>query len=570
ATSLPDPDAEELRRVLYGPDSPCFVPDEHIVNNEWFFPTSVGEELWKLQGEVDRWLVQSPAAPAHATILVDRAVPSTPRVFKRGNPLTKGESVPRRFLQVMAGDEPRGFERGSGRLELADAIASKDNPLTARIMVNRIWMQHFGRGLVATTSDFGKRAETPSHPELLDWLARRFMDEGWSLKKMHRRILLSAAYQQSSSGPSGSSALRKAQEKDPDNRLIWRMNTHRLGFEEMRDAWLSAAGELDTGMGGRPMDIFAANNSRRTLYALVDREKLPSVFSTFDFANPDLSIPQRTDTVVPQQALFGLNHPFLADRARALAGRVAGAGEADDAGRVRRLFSFLYQRAPTKSELSTALAFVKVGSEPAVVETSRELSLAWQYGYGEMDESTGRLKSFTALPHFNGSAWQGGEKWPDAKLGWAQVTATGGHPGNDRKHAAVRRWVAPQSGNYTITSTLIHEPAPGDGIRAFISHNGRGLLKSATVHQSTELMNLESVALDKGDTLDFVVDIRDVLHSDQFLWSPKVAAVANATSAKIAAWDANRDFTGNPKRLLDAWQQLAQALMLSNEFLFLD
>ena len=191
AKELPDGDAELLRGVLYGPTSPCFVADEHIANIENDFPNTVTVELWKLKGEVDRWLLDSAEASAHAMILADRAKPAAPRVFKRGNALTPGKEVPRRFLQVLAGDQVPSFAQGSGRLELARAVAAPSNPLTARVIVNRVWMQHFGRGLVAPASNFGTRAEPPSHPELLDWLSRRFMDKGWSLKKLHRRLMLS-------------------------------------------------------------------------------------------------------------------------------------------------------------------------------------------------------------------------------------------------------------------------------------------------------------------------------------------------------------------------------------------
>ncbi|MEQ1852401.1 MAG: DUF1553 domain-containing protein, partial [Chthoniobacteraceae bacterium] len=505
---------------------------------------------------------------AYATILVDRAKPASPRVFKRGNPLTKGEPVPRHVLQVLSGDSPRPFSKGSGRLELAQAITAPGNPLTARVIVNRVWMQHFGRGLVPTPSDFGLRAEAPSHPELLDWLTRRFMDDGWSLKKLHRRILLSATYQQSSLISADDIVSRKAQEIDPGNRLLWRMPTHRLSFEETRDAWLAAAGELDLRVGGRPIELFGSQNARRTLYARVDRERLSPVLRTFDFANPDLSISQRNDTIVPQQALFGMNHPFVATRGKALVKRTDDAK--DDAERVRRLYALLYQRAPTTAEMRTALAFVRPESSTPV---TRQKPLAWQYGYGEWDEAAGRMKSFTPLPHFSGAAWQGGAEWPDAGLGWAQLTATGGHPGSDRKHAVARRWVAPTDGSYAITSTLVHEPEQGDGIRAFIGHGIRGLLRSATLHHSTEALNIDAMPMRKGDTVDFVVDIRDGLNSDQFLWSAKITAVTTAGAggdADVSSWDAQKDFSGPAMSSLTPWQQLAQALMLANEFMFVD
>jgi hypothetical protein len=390
------------------------------------------------------------------------------------------------------------------------------------------------------------------------------------LKKLHRRMMLTATYQQSSLGPTDRALLGKAQERDPDNRLLWRMNTHRLSFEETRDGWLSATGELDRRPGGKPMELFAGQNLRRTLYALIDRERLNTTLCTFDFANPDLSISQRTDTIVPQQALFGLNHPFVAARAKALVRRVESFHPADNTAGVRQMYALLLQRPPTIAEIDAALAFL----QPEVSPPSKpEKPNAWAYGYGEFDDAKGRLKSFTALPYFTGSAWQGGGAWPDAKLGWAQLTATGGHPGNDLKHAVARRWTAPKDGSYAITSSLQHEPAEGDGIRAFISHSGRGLLRSAKVHHSAEALNVEAIAMKAGETLDFVVDIAGGLNSDQFLWAPKIAAVGTGGTGadpESLMWDAHNEFKGPVVVTLNAWEQLAQALMLTNEFLFVD
>jgi hypothetical protein len=568
ANALPAPEAEALRALLYGPESPCYVPDESITNNEIYFPQSVIVELWKLQGEVDRWLIQQPDSPAYATILVDRPHPVTPRIFKRGNPLTKGAEVPRQFLQVLAVDQPRPFTKGSGRLELARAICDARNPLTARVMVNRVWMEHFGRGLVPTTSDFGKRADPPSHPELLDWLARHFIDDGWSLKKLHRRLLLSATYQQSSIAPSDAAALARARELDPANRLLWRMNTHRLTFEEMRDAWLAATGELDLRMGGKPADLLAGGNVRRTLYAKVDREQLASVLSTFDFANPDLSISQRTDTIVPQQALFDLNHPFMVERAKAVMRRAAPA--ADGAARVERLYALLFQRAPTAAELSTALAFVA----PAEAAPPPHDGFAdWKYGYGEWDEETESLRGFTALPYFNGSAWQGAAKRSDPQLGWLQLTPVGGHPGTDHQHAVVRRWVAPEDGSYAIVSTLVHESEQGDGIRAFISRGDGRLLASRELQRGTAELNLPPLWLRAGEMLDFIVDSRDGFDGDQFLWAPKItrtAATGSGGDQPEQVWDAQANFEKQVVTTLNPWEQLAQTLMLTNEFVFLD
>ncbi len=577
SSALPDADAERLRGVLYGDDSPCTVPDEHIANIEFFFPIGVTTELWKNQAAVDQWLLDNAGSPSHATVLVDRSRPVTPRVFLRGNPTTKGPEEPRHFLSAlkeMDGGEVQYFKQGSGRLELANSIADPRNPLTARVMVNRVWMHHFGRGLVNTPSDFGRRSEDPSHPELLDWLSRAFIESGWRLKSLHRMLLLSQAYQQDSRGPADEEFVSKAMQVDPENRFLWRMAVHRLSFEEARDAWLAASGELDLLIGGRPQPLFAKPNVRRTLYAFVDREDLSPVLRMFDFANPDLSIAQRNSTTVPQQALFAMNHPFIADRVAKLTKSVVST---DASASVARLYAALYQRQPTDHEMHLALAFIDADptrtpnhdAQPSGDSRANQ----WSYGFGELDVTQGKVVGFTPLPHFSGTAWQGGSSFPDPALGWLQLSASGGHPGNDLKHAVVRRWIAPVAGDYRVQSKLIHEPNVGDGIRGFICHSRQGLLKSVTVHHSSEVMNLDSLRMEVGDTIDFVVDIREGLNSDQFLWSPEVALKSSSGSAlagEQSVWKADADFRGPPTAQLDRWGQLTQVLMLSNEFMFVD
>lgn len=553
-----NPNAPLNEEVLTRLDSPAHVPDEHIANIEMYFPNSITTELWKSQAEVDRYLLKNPSTPAHATILKDRPLPSTPRVFIRGNPLTKGDSVSRQFLSLFGAPQP--FQKGSGRLELAQAITHPRNPLTARVMVNRLWQHHFGRGLVSTPSDFGKQGSLPTHPELLDGLAQRFIDSGWNLKAMHRLIMLSETYQQRSD---------VSQPSDPDNKLLGRMNPHRLSFEEARDAWLAAAGRLNLTMGGLPEPLFASSNTRRTLYALVDRENLPSVMRTFDFANPDLSIPQRTETTVPQQALFGLNHPFVVQQAKALVQNATG----NDRERILFIYAQLFQRTASAKEMANALHFVQ--DDPAPILPIADHSKAWQYGYGEWDELTGKTKNFQHLPHFTGTAWQGDEAWPNAKLGWAQLTASGGHPGNHRQHAVIRRWIAESAGSYDIHSTLIHEPKVGDGIRAFVSHSRLGKLRSTTAHGTRAELNLTAIDFQAGDSLDFIVDIGDGLNSDQFLWAPKITPTPPLTTGSSGdevneVWEAEKDFFAQPQAQLSVWEQLVQVLMLSNEFMFVD
>jgi hypothetical protein len=262
--------------------------------------------------------------------------------------------VPRQFLAVLAGDKRQPFKDGSGRLELARAIASADNPLTARVIVNRLWLHHFGTGLVTAPSDFGVRSEPPSHPEMLDWLAARFVEEGWSLKKLHKLIVLSRTYQLSSAANPQAAAV------DPDNRLLARANRRRLDFEALRDALLAAGGNLDLKVGGKPVDILAKPfATRRTLYGFIDRQNLPGLFRTFDFASPDTSSPQRYQTTVPQQALFLLNSPFASLQARAVMRRAEVADVREPQARIRGLYRIIYARDPDDDELRLGVQFMQ-------------------------------------------------------------------------------------------------------------------------------------------------------------------------------------------------------------------
>jgi hypothetical protein len=588
-TRFDDPESEQLRQVLYGLGSPSIVPDESIVSTELYFDSGTVNELWKLQNEVDRWLIQSPIAPAHSVALVDRAVMRPSVVFRRGNPANRGQEVPRHFVSVVAGPQPPAFQVGSGRLELARAIIDPQNPLTARVWVNRVWQHHFGHGLVRTPSDFGIRAEPPSHPELLDWLSTKFVTDGWSTKSLHRLIVLSNTYQQRSDGlsnESGSESRPRGAENgstgtaanasriDPDNRLLSRMNVRRLSFEEFRDNLLAIAGRLDLQRGGRASDLFAGNgttNRRRTIYGLVDRQFLPATLRMFDFANPDLHIPLRSETTVPQQALFALNYPFVAQQAQSLVARIRDAGS-DDMERVRSLYRLVYQRDPTRHQIETAMTFLAGDSTEPALKQSPE-SLAWKYGYGELDESARLLKSFQPLPYYSGTGWQGGPQWPDPALGWVQVTATGGHPGNDIKHCSVRRWIAPRDGTYSVTSTAIHEVAAGNGIRCWIFSSRDGMLAMQVLHNQRKDLNIDSVVVKQGDTLDFVVDVNGELNSDQHLWAPVVREIASGTSptdSNASTWDATRDFAGPAPTLLSNWEQLAQVLLIANELMFVD
>jgi hypothetical protein len=346
--ALTDPAQEELRQILYGKDMPPQIPLPPFGDLDVLADRASQAIHNKLRKELDEWRVKGPGAPPRANTLEDRPTPFDPYVFIRGNPSNKGEAVPRQFLgfrSTLAGQPRKVFTQGSGRLELAKAIADRTNPLTARVMVNRIWMHHFNAPLVATPGDFGLRSEPPAQPELLDYLAAYFMDHGWSIKQLHRLILLSAAYQQASADRP------ECQRVDPENTLIWKMNRRRLDLESLRDSLLAVAGTLDRTVGGPSVkDIVAPNARRRTLYGYLDRQSVPGLYRTFDFPSLDASSPRRDNTTVAPQALFLMNHPFALQAAKKMVERPEVTNEKETGHKLARLYRIVYGREPTQRE----------------------------------------------------------------------------------------------------------------------------------------------------------------------------------------------------------------------------
>jgi Protein of unknown function (DUF1553)/Protein of unknown function (DUF1549)/Planctomycete cytochrome C len=322
--------------------------------------------------KINELLLTDVGAAPRAMVVVDKPKPQNSPVFIRGQAETHGEIVPRHFLEVLSDGKPQPFKIGSGRLELAEAIASKKNPLTARVMVNRIWMHHFGQGFVRTLDDLGTQSEAPSHPELLDYLASWFMDQGWDIKKLHKFIMLSHVYRESSD------SRRIYETVDPDNRYLWRANIRRLDFEAMRDSLLVMAGKLDTKLGGQPVNLTDEPYShRRSVYGYVDRGNLPELMTNFDFSNPDMPNSARTTTVVPQQALFLMNSPMVEDVARSITQRQDFQSAGNWIRRLDTVFKIVYQRSPkSKEETQLAVNFIEseAKDQPAVVAAMKNVS----------------------------------------------------------------------------------------------------------------------------------------------------------------------------------------------------
>lgn len=316
------------------------------------------------------------------------------KVHIRGDAFNEGELVPRRYLEVLSRDEI-SLQEGSGRLPLANAIASPNNPLTARVIVNRIWREYFGRGLVATPSNFGKLGQRPTHPELLDDLAVRFMNSGWSLKWLHREIVLSATYRQSSD------VSQAVIDADPENRLLGRQTRRRLSVEMWRDAMLSVSGRLNEQVGGESLDVQDLQSLRRSVYAKVSRLELDSMLQLFDFPDPNVHSAVRSQTTTPLQKLFTLNSPFVVRRADELAGRILSSdvsvaerrtaehlASANDSGasgsrssvvtqaRIRRVYELLFARDASQVELALGEQFVGDASDSSRWQQYAQILLA--------------------------------------------------------------------------------------------------------------------------------------------------------------------------------------------------
>lgn len=268
-----------------------------------------------------------------------------------------------------------------------------------------------------------------------------------------------------------------------------------------------------------------------------------------------------------------MNSPFIAEQARALAARPEVTRAADAAGRVRALYRLLFAREPSADEFALGARFL----ETPLLEAVPLRVTAWAYGWGEVDEGAGRLAAFHPLPYFTGTAWQGGPDLPDPETGWVYLTAQGGHPGNDRRFAAVRRWTAPADGTLSISGTLAHKNKGGDGVRARILSSRSGELASWTVCRLEAETRIRGVEVRRGDTIDFVVDCRTGPADDEFTWAPVLrmdAASGSGTGTGAEApapeWKAAAEFAGPPPPVLTPLEKYAQALLLTNEFMFVD
>jgi hypothetical protein len=491
------------------------------------------DQFRKLTGIVTRLQANSPFAIPRAMVLREKPHPVNPHIHERGNPRTQGESVPRAFLSIFR-EKDEHFTKGSGRLEFAHRLTDNQNSLTSRVWANRVWMHLTGSPIVSSPGDFGPQTERPIQLELLDSLALFLTNNEWSTKALIKHIITSKTFQRSSK------TTPELREKDPSNIYYARANRQRKDLEAWRDSALQVSGRLVRKMGGKPFNLDQPPyEGRRTIYAKTRRGFLPSIMRAFDFPGSEEALMKRTTTTTPTQALYLMNSPFLLGEARAIAERTPS---------IKAIYQTVLQRDPTTIEIDSAEAWLDRAQ-------SNRTSGAWDYGYLQK----GSLL-FKPLPHFEKGQWRGTQELPDQTLGWLNWTSNGGHPETD-KHATLK-WTAIESGKVNITGSFVAPNKKGNGLIARIMKPDGEILGEWTLNPTEGVpTKLKGIEVKAGDELWFVADSRGEVAFDSFRWAPKLSDLKGLIS------DARTDFAGPG---LPPRAQLAQALLLSNEFFYID
>jgi len=526
-----------------------------------------------------------PGSPPRAMTLVDSEKPKDSYVMIRGEASNRGPIVKRRWLEIFNGSDDKPFTTGSGRLDLANEVASRNNPLTARVFVNRVWNWHFGDAIVRTLGDFGLRSDPPSNRELLDYVSARFMTDGWSVKKLHKLIMLSATWQQTSRDIPANSKI------DPGNSLFWRQNLQRLDYESLRDTLLAIGGRNEFDERGGPSEDLTGSG-RRTIYGYIDRAKIPDALRIFDFANPDMTSPSRVLTTVPLQALFFMNNGFIVEQTRNVVSRPELLSGAKDEEKITFLYQLLFQRTPSPSELKLAVEFIT--DQQAKPATGGADLLAWRYGYGEYDTDAKKILNFESMPSFVRDSWvladrgdlrkkseprkDGSKKEKSlpalSSMAFAvSLNAVGGVPG-DPKHSVIRRWVAPRDGVIGFEGRLEHDARTGDGVEAIVARATGGQLGSWQAAGKDVTTSLKAISVKRGEAIDFIVTSRGTSEGDGFRWAP-IVHMPGVKPGQEYVWNAQHEFSGPIKEKIQSqpfspWERLTQALLMSNEFIYLN
>jgi len=513
-------------------------------------------------------ILMSSVAPengASPLMMKDSDKPQDERVMLRGQPNNRGEIAPRQFLTALRKPgEPR-FNDGSGRAELVERIVAPDNPLTYRVMTNRVWSQLIGVPLVATPSDFGFRTEPPAVPAVLDDLALD-LSQHKSIKRLVRRIVMSTTYRRSTQTNA------EALDLDPENRYAMRGQRRRRDFESLRDSMLEVSGAMERLISSEPIDIsVVGSRPRRSVYAFIDRQNLPGVFRTFDVASPDTHTPSRHYTTVPQQALYLLNSPLVVETAITTAGRVTsmlGESSTDAQRFAEAMFLRILGRRGTNAELIIAEEFLRKELNAAgPIPAPQSL---WNYGLATIDES-GFVKKLETLATFQDKAWQYSSTYPDPAEGYARLADDHGHPGNGKTGAVVRRWKTPGSGTIHVNAFIGHKQDQGDGIRVTFAIGEKVQIQTAQKNGERFLEPM-SWPIKNGEFLDLIVDDNGSTSHDSFTFRTRIRFEGD--DGRIIEANSVDDFSGPStaphREPMTRQEQLAQLLLISNEFAFVD
>ncbi|MES2477124.1 MAG: DUF1549 and DUF1553 domain-containing protein [Verrucomicrobiota bacterium] len=527
-----------------------------------FFDQEDGNQNRKRVGDRTKLENDHPGSPPRAMSLRDREKWSPAQVYLRGNPASRGDEFEREWLSFLGGGK---FEAGkSPRLSLAEKITDPANPLTARVMVNRIWGWHFGNFL-ADPEDFGVQQNDPPLRPVLDWLSIRFRESGGSLKAMHRLILTSAAFRLAAEGPAESESIDQA------NLLFWKWKRRRADFETARDHLLVSSGALQTEpTGGRSISLDSADaDRRRTLYAFVDRYDLAGTFVSFDLPHPDHHAARRAETTVPQQALYFLNSPLVLRQAEKLASNAEFQKLTDDATRLTWIYQRIYQRSPDVEETRAALDWI-AQAKPA--DYQPKLSGNWEIRHAP--DSSAPASEGIPFPLFADGTWKTGPDVQVAPIPWLSAGKDGGHVGAG--HQLILRWRASGAGQVRMLGELKRTQQGGATLGWNVTSSKSGHFQNHDFAPDGDAkIESEWITVGAGDTVDLVLRAPQGDACGGVAWKLRMMGRESPTAEAEEVGNLRDQFptTHSPPpaiRAGDPWADLIQMLWASNEFNFID
>jgi len=554
------PDGSELKNLASNGECLLSYPLSRIPE---LYDQEDGNQQRARSGAMNRLLADHPGSPPRAMNLADRKDWSPARVFVRGNPDSKSEPFEREWLSFLGGGK---FTEGkSPRLSLAEKIADPANPLTARVMVNRVWAWHFGNAL-SDPGDFGVQQADPPLRPLMDWLALRFTEQGGSLKDLHRLLLASRAFRLESSGPAANRTIDEA------NQYFWKWNSRRVDFESMRDRVLATAGALDTNLvGGRSLSLEKDSaDNRRSLYAFVDRFALSNTFVSFDLPHPDHHAPKRVETTVPQQALYFLNGPLVLREAVKLASEHSFQALSDSKAKLSWIYQRIYQRDPSADESKEVLDWL-AHVNPA--DYQPRLSGVWEVRHAP--DTGGLPGEALPFPLFGDGAWKTGPDLASAPIPWLNAGAGGGHPATG--HDLILRWRALGAGEVKMTGNIKRTNENGGASLAwnFAKSGSTEFVDNPLPPRADSKIEGKWTTVAPGDTIDFVLRAPQGDNCGSVAWTLRIMGRENPASAPVEIGNLKDQFpkSDSPPPVIppaDPWTDIIQMLWASNEFHFID